>query len=233
MGSKQNSEKRIDRRASAVLTDHLLVDTIHKLKNGLGGIEGFATLLQRDIAPDSPGQKMALKVQEGVRKVNDLVTLLMFVVRDIDIHADQFRLTLLIRQMLPGLQSVSGENTAQLIVHPETGAEDSSIKADPQLVERMVEYVDRFLASIRATLVCIELSGGRPGNVRFTFLYLAESGDQAESVTDYMKQLHAPEPRLALVAIEKIVDCHGGTLNISMLSGRNKYVQIELPKGFQ
>lgn len=231
MSIQSECKHSVDRRSSAVLTNQLLVDTIHKLKNGLGGIEGFATLLQRDVEPDSSGQKMAVKVQEGVRKVNDLVSMLMFIVRDVEKHSELFRLTLLIRQIMPGLQSASDGNSVQLIVHPETGAQHSAITADPRLIERMFGYVDTFLITIHATLICLELSAGSPDTILFKFLYLAESGDQAESVTDYMKQLHTAEPRLALIAVDKIVQLHRGSLNIRIFSGKNKCIQIELPKG--
>ena len=34
--------------------DKLIVDVVHKMKNNLGGITGFAALLERDLGADTP-----------------------------------------------------------------------------------------------------------------------------------------------------------------------------------
>jgi PAS domain S-box-containing protein len=51
----------------------------HEIRNPLGGIEGFASLLIRDFEPDDPRLRLVQKIQEGSRSLNRIVSeLLMF-----------------------------------------------------------------------------------------------------------------------------------------------------------
>jgi hypothetical protein len=58
-------------------TVRLLTDVIHKIKNSLGGIGGFAALLERDLGADDPRAELARRVQGGVMRMNDFVVDLM------------------------------------------------------------------------------------------------------------------------------------------------------------
>jgi nitrogen-specific signal transduction histidine kinase len=55
----------------------LLTEVIHKIKNSLGGIGGFAALLERDLGPDDPRTNLAQRIQNGVVRMNDFVVDLM------------------------------------------------------------------------------------------------------------------------------------------------------------
>jgi len=51
----------------------------HEIRNPLGGIEGFASLLIRDFEPGDPRLRLVQKIQEGSRSLNRIVSeLLMF-----------------------------------------------------------------------------------------------------------------------------------------------------------
>jgi hypothetical protein len=55
----------------------LLTEVVHKIKNSLGGMGGFAALLERDLGPDDPRTPLARRIQDGVIRTNDFVVNLM------------------------------------------------------------------------------------------------------------------------------------------------------------
>ena len=55
----------------------LLTEVVHKIKNSLGGIGGFAALLERDLGPDDPRTALSVRIQNGVIRTNDFVVNLM------------------------------------------------------------------------------------------------------------------------------------------------------------
>ena len=55
----------------------LFADAVHSIKNSLGGIAGFAALLDRDLDSEDPKKRLTQRIQDGVMRVNDMVVSLM------------------------------------------------------------------------------------------------------------------------------------------------------------
>ncbi len=72
-------------------------EVIHKIKNKLGGISGFVTLLERDRAADPANALLFQKIQDGILQLNDLLISLMKVFQDHEPAFTEFDLVPLIR----------------------------------------------------------------------------------------------------------------------------------------
>jgi signal transduction histidine kinase len=72
----EEQARRQDRLAAL---GQMAATVAHEIRNPLGGIEGFASLLARDFDQTDPRSKLVTKVQEGTRSLNRVVNeLLMF-----------------------------------------------------------------------------------------------------------------------------------------------------------
>jgi len=58
----------------------------HEIRNPLGGIRGFASLLARDIAPDDPRARLVNKILTGVRDLDRVVSELLEYTRPVELH---------------------------------------------------------------------------------------------------------------------------------------------------
>jgi hypothetical protein len=53
--------------------NRFLAEIAHKMKNKLGGIHGFASLLEKELPAGDPRQRLAQKIQDGILQLNDVV----------------------------------------------------------------------------------------------------------------------------------------------------------------
>ncbi|MBI5267137.1 MAG: PAS domain-containing protein [candidate division Zixibacteria bacterium] len=70
-------EQEIARLNTLAALGEMAATIAHEVRNPLAGIGGFAVLLQRDLAPADPCQKLVAKIVRGVETLNGIVTTLL------------------------------------------------------------------------------------------------------------------------------------------------------------
>jgi hypothetical protein len=136
-------------------TTRLLTEIIHKIKNSLGGIGGFAALLERDLGPDDPRADLARRIQTGVMRMNDFVVDLMLYLQNIELGIESVDPVQVIRQAWTEFWD---EDTppADALELPDATA---SARLDIETFRKMVEHAFHFA----------RLAGGSIDRVRFHF----------------------------------------------------------------
>ena len=83
--------QELSRQASRVSTltalGEMAATVAHEIRNPLGGIGGFAGLLERDLEVDDPRRRLVKKMVEGVDSLNRMVTNLLNYTRPIQLNA--------------------------------------------------------------------------------------------------------------------------------------------------
>jgi PAS domain S-box-containing protein len=74
--------RQIDRLAAV---GEMAATVAHEIRNPLGGIRGFAAFLAQDIADEDPRKRLVLKIQEGTRSLDRVVSELLEYTRPIEI----------------------------------------------------------------------------------------------------------------------------------------------------
>ncbi|GAB4333863.1 MAG: hypothetical protein Kow0099_05770 [Candidatus Abyssubacteria bacterium] len=74
----EEQARRQDRLAAL---GEMAATVAHEIRNPLGGIEGFASLLARDFDDEDPRLKLVMKIQEGARSLNRVVNELLVFTR--------------------------------------------------------------------------------------------------------------------------------------------------------
>lgn len=75
----------------------------HEIRNPLGGIEGFASLLALDLKENPKLKMMADNICRGVNHLNSLVTTILIYAKPLELHFAKVDLNQLIEEMLPFL----------------------------------------------------------------------------------------------------------------------------------
>ena len=104
----------------------------HEIRNPLGGIEGFASLLKRDLKDSPKMQEMAQYIVEGSQTLNKLVTNILNYSRPISIQLEPTLLSTLINSTLSLIQA--DKNYKENIIFNFTSPDnEKKISLDPQL----------------------------------------------------------------------------------------------------
>ena len=198
------------------ITERLLPDVIHKIKNSLGGIGGFAALLERDLEPESGSRRLVVRIEEGVEKINTLAVDLMILVRDLDFNPEVVRLSDFIHM----LQDTTEPGESMYALRRATSIPESAmINIDSNLFGKLIHYVMRYLSFIgKIEEIRFHEIGG---TVNMTFI--CDNGcvdDAVESTRDFLHNSDPIEARLCLANALKLSDLHRGKCEISVNKGR-------------
>jgi PAS domain S-box-containing protein len=82
----RNLEEQARRQDRLAALGQMSATVAHEIRNPLGGIEGFASLLTRDFEPDDPRLKLVMKIQEGARSLNRIVSELLMFTRPVKLN---------------------------------------------------------------------------------------------------------------------------------------------------
>ena len=84
-------EQEIARLDTLAALGEMAATIAHEVRNPLAGIGGFAVLLQRDLAPADPCQKLVANIVRGVETLNGIVTTLLNYTRTEELNREDVR----------------------------------------------------------------------------------------------------------------------------------------------
>ena len=234
VGLKVNNEiEFITKEQNDPIDQDLLADVAHKIKNGLGGIGGFAALLERDIEKDDPRKRLVQRIQNGVYRVNDVVVRLMLLAQEIEPCFEESHIQLLLKEIWNSIVEENREicQNAQLDF-PE---EKLIFSIDANLFQKMIHYtillIDQLGGDVQRMTIYPGPGGSHLMNIHVLFNHAIFTQSHSENGLNIPNGDISVEGRLDLALVQKIVKLHGGTLKFSPSEGDGTMLRIQLETG--
>lgn len=202
----------------------------HEVRNPLGGIKGFASLLQRDLKDLPELQKLAKYIVEGADTLNSLVGQVLSYARPLEPKIEWIDLVSLAQDVQRHFQADSSISD-KIKIKLKSNREKLPAPVDPQLIKRV-------LFNLIANAIQAMPTGGE------VLISIGETdieavitvSDTGEGIpNENLEKIFSPfftttsGNGLGLAEVLKIVTAHGGTIDVISEVGKGSHFIIILP----
>ncbi len=209
----------------------------HEIRNPLGGIAGFAALLERDLEGEDPRRRLVHKITEGVARLNRIVTSLLNYTRPLKLNRHPVDLAHMVE-----------EAAAFFEIDPERKRENISIRRhfpdaptvcaiDPEQFQQIVLNLlqNATQAMPEGGQIDIEIAVELIADQNRALLRIRDTGMGMDA--EVQEKLFTPffttkedGTGLGLVTSKKIIDAHGGAIQVESEPGHGTCFTISLPQ---
>ncbi|MCB9496508.1 MAG: PAS domain-containing protein [Fibrobacteria bacterium] len=227
-------ERELSQTRTLAALGEMAATVAHEIRNPLGGIGGFARLLERDIEAGDPRRALVGRIIEGVGSLNRIVSNLLVYTRPMETRYRMVDIGEWFEEMagwarLEAPEHELEELEAEIVI--EEGAETG--RFDPEKLQQVLLNLLRNALQAMEGQGRIRLSARRaPG---LLILGVEDNGKGIPS--DILSEVFNPffttkenGTGLGLAIVRKIVELHGGNLFVVSESGRGTRFDIHLPQ---
>ncbi len=231
--SKEVDTQSIQSENNQFVDEAFLADIVHKAKNSLGGICGFATLLKRDFDPDDPKKRLAQRVEDGVLRLNEFLESLMTLVRVVEPKWKNVQLHRLVKDVLTNYYIDQQQLFSNTSVESEFNEKPVEISADVTLLRHLFLQLVQFVKHIGGKIESVQIDSDTPdfAIVSFSLVDCDVQIDTSEDLETLLEECESVEARLSLSIMAKMSGIHKGKVAISMISPTQYSVSVYLSKG--
>lgn len=214
-----------------IIIESLIADVVHKIKNGLGGIGGFATLLERDVDLSETNKRFIKRIIDGVLSVNDISVKLMSLVRAREIHLDKVKIHYLYREILKNISNENEELLKKFIISSKYPDKKVEIEGDNDILSELFKNILQFLFSIEAEINSIEINPSKNSQIAID-ISLTKKIDRNDDFSSYLQNIinstRYLESRLSYAIFLKMLIIHDGILTIKSIDNNTHLIKFEI-----
>jgi signal transduction histidine kinase len=200
----------------------------HEIRNPLGGIQGFAALLERDIPPDDPRRRLVEKILAGTKSLDRVVNELLEYTRPVELNLE----TLDAHAIVAGAIEFLPRTPAGIAIHNRV-PRGLTLRADAhKLRQVLLNVLLNALQSIEGAGEIEIAAETVPGK-----LILSVRDNGAGIPPEHLDKVFMPffttrekGTGLGLAAAAKIVESHGGNIDVDSKPGAGAAFRIRLPR---
>lgn len=130
---KLEAERQRDEKL--VLMGEMAANIAHEIRNPLGSIELFASLLERDLKGDESGTKLTRSIVKGVRTINSIISNILLFTKEIKLETNKRHTADIVDDVVLYLQHLMKEKNIRFINKID---EDHMICCDTELCKQVV-----------------------------------------------------------------------------------------------
>jgi len=234
---QKQMERELSQTRTLAALGQMAATVAHEIRNPLGGIGGFARLLQHDIAMDDPRRRLADRIIEGVGSLNKIVTNLLAYTKPMETQLREVEIAPWLSDLVLWCRDEA----------PAQGVDelDAQVEIEPRI--RLGRFDPDKLRQVMLNLALNSLQAlpGR-GSIRFSarrapgllILGIEDSGSgiPQETIAEIFNPFFTTKENgtgLGLAIVRKIVELHGGNLFVESLPGSGTRFDIHLPQPIQ
>lgn len=221
--------EQVRRKDRLAALGEMAATVAHEIRNPLGGIRGFATLLQRDIPEDDPRARLVEKIITGTKNLDRVVNELLEYTRPVELELQTVRCAEVVDAALGDLHYAGGP--VRLINRV---PDDLIAFADPgKLRQTLLNILLNAVQSIDGEGEVV-VTGENDGDT----VVLAVRDTGCGIPEDRLGRLFSPfyttkekGTGLGLAVAAKIIESHGGALEVTSAVGAGSEFRLKLPGG--
>ena len=243
-------KNEVSRSRTLSALGEMSANVAHEIRNPLGGIGGFAALLERDLDDDDPRRNLVKKIIEGVASLDKIVTNLLIYTRPITPDLRMIDLNYFLEEVLGFLEVELETRSEAVSIVRKYPAQPVRTKVDPSLMQQvMLNILHNAVYAMRNTEGRLEVTlalkdkanAGEgldlkecPVGDRFVELLISDNGvGMSDEVKDKIFNpfftTRDDGTGLGLAIAKKMIQEHGGTIIVNSTKGTGTDIAIRLP----
>jgi PAS domain S-box-containing protein len=224
-------EDQVSRVKALAALGEIAATVAHEVRNPLGGIAGFASLLKRDLPEDHAGQRLADKIIKGVENLNDSVTSLLTYAREISLSPRDVELSSFLAEIVTYFRADINHSCGKYRIETRLSPKDLRWRLDPEQFRHAVVNLlhNAIQAMPEGGGIELAATGGEMLRVDVT--------DEGEGIgEEFMERIFTPffttkqgGTGLGLATVKKIVEAHRGKIEVESMAGRGTKFRLFFP----
>ncbi|MFH1138387.1 MAG: ATP-binding protein [Pseudomonadota bacterium] len=219
-----------DRSRAISAMGEMASEVAHQIRNPLGGMELFASILGREVAGDENLSRLVEHVLSGVRQVNHLLTNYLTLANPPRPHKVPICLDPLVEEALAAAERALEQK--KIKVDLKSDQKPVWIEADPELILQV------FLNMILNAVEALEFGGALEVEIKTagptTEIIFRDDGvgippSHLDRVFNPFFTTKEKSLGLGLAVSHRIIDAHNGLLQVKSRAGRGTKVTVTLP----
>jgi len=208
----------------------------HEIRNPLGGIEGFAALLARDIQEDDPRRRLVEKILAGTRSLNRVVSELLAFTRPMELKFEEIDAEDLLRSVL--VLAGDERDGVDVRIKSELREKRDKLRADREmLAQALLNLVLNAFQSmpqggeLEIGISAEPRSEQGPASVMVTFTDTG-CGMAKEVLPRIFEPFFTTKEKgtgLGLALASRVIEGHGGRIAVSSEEGLGSTFEVRLP----
>lgn len=203
----------------------------HEIRNPLGGIKGFASLLERDLAKSPDLQKMAHYIVEGTDTINHLVNNVLTYSRPMDLHLESMDLHALLEEIIDYIRADAMMTSKhQLVVHTKNEKMLAPVDAS-QFKSALLNIVINAIQAMPDGGK-IEITLRRDPKMAVVIVKDEGTGIAPENLENIFSPFFTTKEQgngFGLAEVYKIMQVHGGTIDVESGVGKGSSFALHFP----
>ena len=230
-------EAELQRVHTLAALGEMAATVAHEIRNPLGGMAGFAALLERDLEEGDPRRRLVRKISEGISRLNRIVSSLLTYTRPLQLNVHPVDLV----QLVEGTTSFFAVDPActRAGISINCRHSESSIlcSVDPEQFRQVILNLlhNATQAMPAGGVIEVEVGAARTPAAPQVMLRVCDSG--AGMSAEVRQKLFTPffttkedGTGLGLVTCKKIVEAHGGLIRAENREPGGTCFTISLPR---
>jgi signal transduction histidine kinase len=221
-----------DRADRMKVLGEMAAQVAHEIRNPLGGIKGFASLLKRDLISHPEMQQMAASIVEGTDNLNHLVDQILHYSRPVQAHTEATDLILLLKQVKEHIMADANIYKSNINIHIETSFSKISLPLDTGLFKSAL--LNLIVNAIQAMPNGGTITLALRKQLYHVILSVSDTGTGIPE--DLIPKLYSPffttkreGNGLGLIEVQKVIHAHGGTIDVTSIVNQGTTFIIKLP----
>ena len=230
----KNLEDEVQRARTLSDLGEMAANVAHEIRNPLGGIGGFAALLERELDVDDPRRNLVRKIIEGVSGLNRIAANLLYYTRPMQPRMLKQDIVFVIDEVLALMEVELEQDGKNIAIERNFPAECQEIKLDSEMFHQVL------LNLLKKAVESMDDNGKMKVGVRME----SDSRNLVVSVEDngvgmsesVQKKLFNPffttkanGTGLGLAIMKKIIDMHKGRITVKSEEGKGSLFEIRMP----